>query len=60
MITKASEFYDEYCWYPSVEPIVLGRFGHDIGNIILIYCKSFLLKEDQLKEENDEFTVILA
>lgn len=46
ILTEAQTFYDECCWYPQVNKIVLSRFGGDIGNIIMDYCKNFKLNDE--------------
>ena len=47
LIKDSEQFYDEICWFPKVDKILLNKFGNDIGNIIMNYVKAF-------KSENDE------
>eukprot|EP01083_Nonionella_stella_P150505 479576_1 len=43
---EVHSFYDNVCWYPQVEPIVMNSFlGSDIGRIVMEYCRSFQLVE---------------
>ena len=42
---EVSEYYDNVCWYPQVEKIVLNVFGNDIGPIIMDYCKSIEMSQ---------------
>ena len=43
---KMNGWYEQVCWYPQAEKIVLRVMGHDIGSIVMEYCKSFKLSED--------------
>ena len=55
LLTEAQEFYDECCWYPQATQIVCRAFGDDIGNIIIEYCKSFEISNDN---ENDQVVTV--
>ena len=41
LMREMNKFYDNVAWFPVVENIILSKFGKDIGNIIMKYCKSF-------------------
>ena len=42
---NANNWYQEVCWIPKVEIILINRFGNDIGQIIMDYCRNFALIE---------------
>eukprot|EP01083_Nonionella_stella_P233726 823201_1 len=46
---EVHSFYDNVCWYPQVEPIVMNSFlGSDIGRIVMEYCRSIQLVKQLL------------
>ena len=51
LLKSINEFYDKCAWFPAVEKIILNRFGGDIGNIIIMYCRNFELDENAEKLE---------
>lgn len=53
-----NDFYDKCAWFPKVEKIILKRFGSDIGNIIIMYCRSFEIEESEKKVESIETTEV--
>ena len=42
------KFYDNVCWYPQAEKIVLRVMGNDIGPIVMEYCRNIQLSDDAL------------
>ena len=45
MISHTNKFYDDICWYPQVERIVLRMMGKDIGALVMDYCRSIQIEE---------------
>ena len=43
LILKTNEYYDEVCWYPPIEKLLMNKFGQDIGAIIIDYCRNIKL-----------------
>ena len=44
VMREANKWYENVCWYPAVEKIIVMQFGSDIGSVIMNYCKSFQLE----------------
>ena len=40
---EVNKYYNNICWYPQVEIIVVNVMGKDIAKIIMDYCKSIQL-----------------
>ena len=46
LVQYTHEYYDNVYWYPNARKIVLRVFGHDIGDIIMDYCRNMKLGSD--------------
>ena len=48
LISRTNEYYDEICWYPPTEKILINVYGGDIAAIIIDYCRNIKLSVESV------------